>query len=166
MTLEKTLLRKVPEWRPAPHERETLAVVADDGKWCARLTADRCEDLGVALWNLRLERMDSPLALAHEQLTAWAQRFVQLPGVLDPLTVVEIDKARGCAQLRSALPTARDGKQLYYEVLLSRTGQVNVNRYQAGRTEREETVFVLTHENLGRLASLLTEAACDQQNLS
>lgn len=159
MTLEKTLLQKVPEWRPAPGEREMLSVVSEDGIWCARLTADRCEELGVALWDVRLERIDSPINLTNEQLVAWAEKIAQVPSVLEPLALVEIDKIRGRAQIRSATPTLREGRQLYYEILISRTGKVDVRRFGASGTEREQVVYVLTHENLGRLASQLTEIA-------
>ena len=79
----------------------------------------------------------------------------------EPLTVVEIDRAHGQAQLRSATPTERAGRLTYFEILLSKHGQVDVRRYQAGRTEREQIVFVMTHENLARLAGHLTEAVSD-----
>src|ERR1700690_1763789 len=100
MTLEKKLLQKVPEWRPAPHERAALTVTADDGVWSARLTVDRCEELSAALWELRLERAASPLALTHEKLEAWAKVVVQSSGIVEPLAIIEIDRARGRAQLR------------------------------------------------------------------
>ena len=57
MTLETNLLQKVPDWRPIPHERATLTVSAVDGKWSARMTADRCVALSGALWELRLDRL-------------------------------------------------------------------------------------------------------------
>jgi hypothetical protein len=158
MTLEKTLLQKVPDWRPTPQERATLAVVADDGMWTARLTADRCEALSAALWELRLDRLADSVALTPEQLDHWAKAVVALPALIDPLAVVEIDRTNGRAQLRSATPTERAGRITYFEILLSKHGQVDVRRYQAGRSEREQIVFVMTHENLARLAGYLTEA--------
>ena len=159
MTLEKTLLQKVPEWRPTPHERATLFVAADEGPWSARLTADRCEELSAALWELRLDRAAAPLTLTPDQLENWAKAVVEKPGLVDPLAVVEIDRVRGRAQLRSSAPTERDGRLNYYEILLSKCGQADVRRYQAGRTEREQIVFVMTHENLARLAGHLTESS-------
>lgn len=158
MTLEKKLLQKVPEWRPTPHERASLSVAADDSPWTVRLTADRCEELGAALWELRLDRLAAPLALSHDQLEGWAKAVVKNSVLADPLTVVELDKSNGRAQLRSATPIERDGRATYFEVLLSRCGQVDVCRYQAGRSEREQILFVMTHENLARLASLLIES--------
>jgi hypothetical protein len=159
MTLEKTLLQKVPDWRPTPHERATLTVAADDGPWSVRLTVDRCEELSAALWELRLERLSSPLALTPEQLENWAKAVIQPSGILDPLAIIEIDRTRGRAQLRSASPTEREGRLSYYEILLSKCGQIDVRRYLAGRTEREQIVFVMTHENLARLAGHLTESS-------
>jgi hypothetical protein len=161
MTLEKTLLQKVPDWRPTPRERATLTVAADDGVWSARLTADRCEELSAALWELRLDRLAESMALTPDQLDRWAQAVVLSPALLDPLAVVEIDRTNGRAQLRSATPTERAGHLTYFEILLSKHGQVDVRRYQAGRTEREQIVFVMTHENLARLAGHLTEAVGD-----
>ena len=158
MTLEKALLQKVPEWRPVPHERASQVVTDPDGPWCARLTADRCEELGAALWEIRLERIGGPLSLSPEQLSDWAKRIVQAPALLEPLAVVEIDQARGNAQIRSATPTERNGCKQYFEFLLSRTGQVGIHRYQAGLNSREESTFVITHETLGRLARQVAEA--------
>jgi hypothetical protein len=159
MTLETTLLQKVPEWRPAPHERASLAVAEQDGPWCARLVADRCEELGIALWEFRLERLSAPLALNDEQLSTWAKSIVESPPVLDPLSIIELDKIRGTLQIRSETPTLRSDGKLYYEILLSRTGQVSIRRYQAENETRQEISFIMTHENLGRLATQVTAAA-------
>lgn len=158
MTLEKKLLQKVPEWRPTPHERATLTVAADESPWTVRLSADRSEELSAALWEVRLERLAAPLVLSHEQLEAWAKAVVKIAGLPEPLMVVEIDKFSGCAQLRSAAPGEREGRPTYFEVLLGRSGQVDMRRYQAGRTDREQIVFVMTHENLAGLVVNLTEA--------
>ena len=159
MTLEKKLLQKVPDWRPTPHERATLTVTTDDGVWSARLTADRCEELSAALWELRLDRLAEPMVLTADQLDQWAKAVVGLPALLDPLAVVEIDRAHGRAQLRSATPTERAGRLTYFEVLLSKHGQVEIRRYQAERTDREQITFVMAHENLARLAGHVTESA-------
>jgi hypothetical protein len=166
MTLEKKLLQKVPEWRPTPHERAALTIAADDTPWTVRLTADRCEELGAALWELRLERLSAPLALTHDQLEAWAKAVAQIPGLMEPLAVVEIDKPHGRAQLRSATPTERDGRATYFEILLSRSGQVDVRRYQTGDAERQQIVFVMTHENLARVAVQLTECVPANESLA
>jgi hypothetical protein len=115
--------------------------------------------LGAALWEVRLERLSDPLALSHEQLESWAKAVVKLAGLPEPLTVVEVDKSRGRAQLRSATPGDREGRATYFEVLLSRVGQIDVRRYQAGGTDREQIVFVLTHEDLARLAGNLAGSA-------
>ncbi|CAN5200758.1 hypothetical protein BH10PLA2_BH10PLA2_35770 [soil metagenome] len=158
MTLEKTLLRKVPEWRPTPGERATLVVSDESSPWSVRLTADRCEELGAALWELRLERIASPLALTHDQLTAWANRVVSGSALLDPLALIESDQVRRQAQIRSANPTERESAKLYYEILLAGTGQIDICRYQAKGSERKQIAFALTHECLSRLASQLTVA--------
>jgi hypothetical protein len=158
MTLEKKLLQKVPEWRPTPDERAILTVAADDSPWTVRLAADRCEALGAALWEVRLERLSAPLALSHQQLESWARAVVTIPGLPEPLSIVEIDKSSARAQLRSSAPGACEGRAIYFEILLTRFGQVDLRRYRAGRTDREQVVFVLTHENLARFVARVTEA--------
>ena len=104
MTLETALLQKVPEWRPTPHERASLAVAEQDGPWCARLVADRCEELGIALWEFRLERLGTPLVLNDEQLSDWAKTIVESPPLLDPLSIIELDRSRGKVQIRAPIP--------------------------------------------------------------
>jgi hypothetical protein len=163
MTLEKKLLQKVPDWRPTPHERATLTVATDDGVWNARLTVDRCEELSAALWELKLERGSRSLALTLDQLENWAEAVVQGSGVIDPLAIVEVDRNRGRAQLRSAAPSERDGQRSYFEILLSKNGQADVRRYRAGQTDREQIIFVMTHENLARLAGHLTETVAEEK---
>jgi hypothetical protein len=159
MTLEKKLLQKVPEWRPTPNERATLVVAADDSPWTVRLTADRCEALSAAFREVRLERLSAPLACNHQQLESWAKMVVEIAGLPEALAIVEVDKSSGRAQLRSAKPGDREGRATYFEVLLSRVGQVDVRRYQAGGTDREQILFVLTHEDLARLAGNLADSA-------
>jgi hypothetical protein len=159
MTLEKILLQRVREWRPTPGERSTLVMSDDNSLWSVRLTADRCEELGVSLWDVRLERRASPLDLTHEQLTAWANRIVAGPALLDPLALIETDQVRSRAQIRSASPTERDGSKLYFEVLVAFTGQIDICRYQANGSERKQIAFALTHESLSRLVTQFTAAA-------
>jgi hypothetical protein len=159
MTLETTLLQRVPEWRPAPHERASLTFAEQDGPWCARLVADRCDELGIALWELRVDRLAAPLALNDAQLSTWAKSIVESPPLLDPLSIIEIDKTRGNVQIRSEAPTVRNEGKLYYELLLSRAGQASIRRYEAGPESRTEIPFTMTHESLARLATQLMSAA-------
>jgi len=161
MTLAKTLLQKVPEWRPAAHIREVLAISAEDSGWRLRISADRCDELAAALWDLTFERFGEHGVLTIEQLRSWAANAARTHGLPEPLTVLEVDAARGEALLRSADPTERDDALLYYEIVLSAQGRARVCRYRAGRDrgEREQTPFVLTHEALASLSAELTETA-------
>lgn len=161
MSLAKTLLRKVPDWRPAAHTQEVLAVSADDSPWSARLTADRCDELASALWELNLEPIKQPLELSADQLRTWARKAAEAHGLLEPLALLELDQPRGEALVRSAQPTERDDAVLYYEILLSARGRVRVCRYRASRCsgDREQTPFVLSHEALARVSDELTEGA-------
>jgi hypothetical protein len=159
MTLEQTLLRKVPEWRPAPHARETLSVAVPEAGWLVRLTAERCEALGIALWDMTLERLE-PSALDARRLQSIAQAATQVRGLLEPLALIEVDAVRAEAQIRSATPLQRDGAAIYYEIIMSAKGRITLRRYETkdGASAREQVPFVLTHESLAMVASSLAEA--------
>ena len=80
-------------------------------------------------------------------------------GLLEALKVIEIDTARQEALLRSAPPTLRGERRLYYEVLLKNTSEVVLRRFQSLLTTpepRTQVAFALTHEALARLAADLT----------
>src|SRR5207244_339711 len=116
MTLENTVLAKVTEWRPTAG-RQQLNIPDDGAGWAVTLTADRCDDLGILLWEMTLRRTGA--APAGADLRAWADRAAaRATGLLEPLKVVEVDGERREALLRSATPTARGERRLYYEVLL------------------------------------------------
>jgi hypothetical protein len=151
MTLNETLLRKLSEWRPAGAGRHSLTHAA--GGWSVALTADKADSLSCLVWELTQARTDP----APEGLTlqSWAAAVAaRVTGLVEPLTVHEIDAARGEAVLRSTSPSPRADALAYYEVRLHGTDTAEVRRFHGSRAKpgREQVAFALTHEVLAKLA--------------
>lgn len=148
MTLENTLRRQLSSAEPGGFHLEAEG-------WQVTLAADKSDSLSCALTELTLER-NTPI---QEELPAWAARVAQrVTGLLEPLAVIEVDQPLGKALLRSATPSVRDGKSLYYELVLERATRsvANLRRYAGDRTggERREAVpFVLTHDAIVKLTT-------------
>ncbi|MBI2804952.1 MAG: hypothetical protein HYX68_08225 [Planctomycetes bacterium] len=148
MTLEKTLRQQLNE--PGTGGFHVHA----DG-WAVTLVSEKADSLSCALKDLTLDRAE-PIG---EDLSAWAARVArQVTGLLEPLRVLEVDTPRGTALLRSDAPASRDGKALYYELLLTRTDRTraNLRRYAgdpAGAARREPVAFVLTHDAIVKLVN-------------
>jgi hypothetical protein len=73
---------------------------------------------------------------------------------LEPLRLVEIDRGRHVALLRSDAPAAKGDAVQYYEVRFAGRNQVTVERFKAskaGPAGREAVPFSLTHEALAKL---------------
>ena len=158
MTLDEIVLQKLAEWRPPREGRHTLAVPDEQRGWVVRLTAERHDDLGCALWEMTMERGPAP-ADAAASVGSWAERIAgRVTGLLEPLTVLEIDTARNEALLRSVEPRRRKDDLYYYEILLKGTRQALVRRYRASHqgNRREQILFALTHEAVAKLAADLT----------
>jgi hypothetical protein len=157
MSLDDMLLQRLAEWRPAGGERQTLHLADEGSGWAVAMTADRCDELGVLLWEVGLRR--SRPAPDGETLAKWANRLPgQVTGLLESLHVLEIDTLRNEALLRSEEPTPRKEKLGYYEIILTGTQQAAVRRYQGSPNggRREQIAFALTHEVLAKLVKDLT----------
>ena len=87
----------------------------------------------------------------------WATRIAErATGLMEPLRLIEADVKQGKAILRSDSPAKRDGKALYYELLLNRTDRssATLRRYAGQPGEPRETMpFVLTHDAIVKLAN-------------
>ncbi len=148
MTLEKTLRQQLN--KPEPGGFHVHA-----GGWDITLAADKNDSLSCALNELTLER-NGPI---KEEVQAWATRIAdRATGLLEPLVLLEADKALGKAVLRSETPTTQDGKTFYYELLLARTDRTSASlrRYAGDRTgadKREAVPFALTHDTIVKLVS-------------
>jgi hypothetical protein len=96
---------------------------------------------------------DRPAAAALQERAATVAR--QVTGLMEKLSVIEVDDQRGEALLRSDSPVARENDRLYYEVVLERMGTATLHRYQGStvKSQRKEVSFSLTHEAVAKLVT-------------
>lgn len=149
--LAEKLLQKLNDWKPAGSGRQSwIQAFAPEG-WTVTIIADAVDSLSCLVWELDLTRTTDTESRSIQQ---WAAAIAsRATGLLEPLTVHEIDATQGVALLRSNIP-ARKGEALaYYEVMLKTTGQARVRRYVASRSAsgREQVAFALTHEVIAKL---------------
>jgi hypothetical protein len=159
MTLNETVLQKLADWSGPRDGRQILAVADEGSGWAVNLTADRHDDLSCALWEMSLQRTRLPAA--GDSLSAWAGRVAErVSGLLEALSVLEVDTQRDEALLRSSPPSQRGNELYYYEVRLRGLTQAMVRRYHASHNKgrREQVAFALTHEALAKFA---TDLAAD-----
>ena len=153
MTLAEKLLPKLSEWQPAGDGRHTWSETVADAGWNVHLAADKADSLSCLVWELTLARTgDAPAGLT---LKDWAEGVVsRVGGLMEDLTVYEVDATRDEAVLRSDAPTKRGERLAYYEVRLHGLTRAVVRRFQAGKATpgREQVAFALTHEALAHLA--------------
>jgi hypothetical protein len=146
MTLENTLRQQLSK----PH---TGGFQVSTGDWKINLVAEKSDSLSCALKELTLEKA-SPIG---EDLDAWATRVAaNATGLMEPLRLIEVDRPLGKALLRSDAPTVKDGKALYYELVLERTARTRatLHRYAGQNGEKREAVaFVLTHDAVVKLVN-------------
>jgi hypothetical protein len=149
MTLEAKLLQKLADWRPAG-SRDTLRLDDPTAGWCLHLQVDAVDTLGCRLWELYLERTGP--AISEPALKEQGQRIArQATGLLEPLSLIEVDADRNIAQLRSQAPAQFGNARLYYELLRQGNGSTRLSRYRTEGSKREQTSFTLTHEALAKL---------------
>jgi hypothetical protein len=156
MTLNETLLQKLADWHP-PAGRQILTLPEAASGWALTVTTDRHDELGSLVWELSLDRSQTP---AKASLGDWAIRVAShVTSLLEPLKVLEVDNPRGEALLRSNQPSVRSEKLFYYEVLLKNNNRAEIRRYHAAhqRSERRlQVAFALTNEALAKLVADLT----------
>lgn len=149
MTLSESLLPKLSEWRPAGAGRHSMTHTAA-GRTIG-LTADRADSLSCLVWELAVAPAEPTTVVLRDWAAAVAKRAT---GLVEPLTVHEIDAARGEAVLRSTAPSAKGAALAYYEVKLHADGRAVARRYHGSKAApgREQVAFALTHEVLAKLA--------------
>ncbi len=157
MSLDALLLEKLAKWRP-DNDRATLDVADAESGWSAAVTAECVDVVGCRLWEVGLRRSGEAMPV---DVQARAERVCQrVTGLLEPLSLVEVDRTRNVAQLRSEQPGQRGEERFYYEVLLDGDGGSTVRRYQAPRSDtprRQQVAFTLTHEALAKLVGDLCQ---------
>jgi hypothetical protein len=155
MSLAETLLPKLADWRPAGEGRHAVSLALPEHGWTVGLTADRADSVGCRLTQIEATRAE-PVADDDAALEAHARRAAgRVTGLLEPLRLVEIDRGRHVALLRSDAPPAKGDAVQYYEVKFAGRNRVTVERFKAskaGPAGREPIPFSLTHEALAKLA--------------
>jgi len=157
MTPSETLLQKLSEWRPAGEGRHVLSTTHEASGWTMTVSADQVESTGLRVWEATLRRGQA--APADLTLAAWAGAIAtRATGLLETLTVHEVDVTRNEALLRSKEPNRRGGQTSYYEILLQGTATVCLRRFQATEAapHRKQVAYALTLDSLGKLVDDLT----------
>ena len=148
------ILENLANWRPKT-ERETLEIAGDG--WNAAITADCVDVVGSRLWELSLRRTaEAPVV---DLQTRAEQICDRVTGLLEPLSVVEVDAPHHTALLRSQQSGQIGDERFYYELLLNGDGCSVLRRYQTpqeGQPRRKQVAFTLTHDALGKLVGDLT----------
>src|SRR5262245_7117628 len=154
MTLAETLLQRLADWRPAGEGRHAASFALPECGWIVRLTAERVDTVGCLLTEVEATRAES-VADDPAALEAHAKRAAaRATGLLEPLRLIEIDRVRNIALLRSGTPSTKANAVLYYEVKFEGLNRVIVRRYQslkATPARTEPVAFALTHEALAKV---------------
>jgi hypothetical protein len=157
MQLNETILRQLDDWRPT--ERSTRSIQAEG--WSVNVTADRNDELGTLVWDVNITSTAPEASKASlGDVESWAQKCAARVGALDQLCLLEIDRSRDEALLRSDKPTPRGDSHYYYELMLQGTREAKLRRYQtadAGKS-RSQVAFPITHEALARVVGEVTGA--------
>ena len=108
------------------------------------------DSLSIQLSMLRVSPQQSTKVTLNEKAADLSQRIT---GLMEKLSVIEIDDSRGEALLRSDSPVANEEQRLYYELLAQRQGVTTLHRYQGSilRSHRKEVPFILTREAMAKL---------------
>ncbi len=121
----------------------------------AALDTIACSFTGLSLRSASLTSKTAPeLKTIAEGLAA------KLTYLLEPISPIETDEAGCTVQMRSTPPQRDANRTTYYELLVARTGSLNLVRYSrtAGNV-REIVPAHVTREVLCRLVGDLSEAA-------
>ncbi len=151
MTRDDSILEKLAEWRPVGTGPHALRMTLPDAT--VELTADRADDMGCRLTELRLDAGPIENCTAAELTERAVKSAERVTGLLEPLKIYEIDAGKSQALLRSATPTERGGEMHYYELTLTGLHTADLKRYRAGKAAagRTATPFVLTHEAVAKV---------------
>jgi hypothetical protein len=153
MTLAENLLPRLSDWRPALGGRHSWSEAFPDAGWTVTLAADKVDSLSCLVWELSLTRTAEPPA--GLTLRGWATAVAdRVSGLMEPLSVYEVDDSRHEAVLRSDAPAKKGEALAYYEVRLHGLGKAVVRRFAATKAApgRTQVAFALTHEVLAKLA--------------
>lgn len=154
MNLAETLLEKLSEWRPAEEGRPIATFPLAEHGWTVRLDSERVDTVGCVLNEVAVVR-DHVVPDDAARLEAHArQAAARTTGLLEPLRLVEVDRAQNVAILRSETPKTKGDDVRYYEVRFNGLNRVSVKRYAATKrspAKREAMTFATTHEALAHV---------------
>ncbi|MFO0863051.1 MAG: hypothetical protein U0744_00050 [Gemmataceae bacterium] len=152
MTLENQVLEKLADAGPSATPR---TITAQEGPWTIEIHAQKSDEFSVMIDSVEVRR-DAPAGDAK----SWADGIASRPsGLLEPLRLLEADKGKNEAIVRSSKPQTKGDEVRYYEVHVQGAEKAEVHRYKASKqpgAAREPTPFPMTHEAVGKLAHGLT----------
>lgn len=136
------------------------SIEIDEGQKHLQLELVALDTLGCAFTRLTLHS-DRVAAMSTGELEKVAAELAsKLTYLLEPISPIETD-AHGCVvQMRSNPPQKESDRTSYYELLVSRTGELSLARYtRAGGKEREVIPAQVTREVLPRLVGDFSSVA-------
>jgi hypothetical protein len=151
MTLKKQLQQALDRAGPLAAGERTIAVDHETQHLECHLVA--LDSLACAFTKLAL-RAPSLAALSTDDLKKTAEQLAsRLTYLLEPISPIETD-AEGCVvQMRSNPPNKDSDRTSYYELLVSRSGEVSLCRYSRIAGQKREVIAAhVTREVLVRLA--------------
>lgn len=148
MTLESILLRKLAEARTGRAGQGRLSLDDPNHRGTLVLDLELCDTLGCRLREIQILRREPQTDLA----TAARRYADRVTGLLESLTVYEVDPDRHIALLRSDTPAARGEAVAYYEISLT-PSELKLCRWEGSRNAsgRKQVSFALTNEALIKL---------------
>jgi len=150
MSLQLEVKNILASWPHFQSGESVLAATADGQEVRCELTA--LDSMACAFQSLLLH--SSALAgRSAEQLKGVAEKLsARLTYLLEPISPIEID-AQGClVQMRSNPPQKGEDGTTYYELLVARSGELSLRRFNAAqRGQRTAIAAQVTREVLLRL---------------
>ena len=158
MTLKEQLQQALAGMGQFSSGEQSIALAAGAQRLECQLVA--LGPLGCAFRRLALDS-DRVAAMSTGELqTLAAELASKLTYLLEPISPIETD-AHGCVvQMRSNPPQKESDRTSYYELLVSRTGELSLARYtRAASQPREVIPAEVTREVLARLVDDFSSVA-------
>jgi hypothetical protein len=152
MTLQQQLQQELSALPPFSSGEQHLELREPGQELRCELVA--LDSLACAFKRITL-RADNLVGATVEQLKPVAERLsARLTYLLEPISPIEID-SQGCVvQMRSTPPQKDNDRTSYYELLVSRSGELSLCRYTRPVGQQREMIGAhVTREVLGRLAA-------------